>query len=98
MTGNSIFQICMELYKNLKLNKKTSVCEAVKKMVSDTNFASKRWVYRQYDHTVGTRTSLKPGQAGSAGIWIHEEGGVVGLTIDSNGRQVFLNPYQEKHI
>lgn len=81
-------------YKNLTLTKKTSVSEAVEKIVSDPNFASKRWVYRQYDHTVGTRTSLKPNQSGAAGIWIHEEGGVAGLAIDSNGRQVFLNPYE----
>jgi len=80
-------------YRNLKLNKTTPITEAVKKLVADPNFASKKWVYRQYDHTVGTRTALKPGQAGAAGIWIQEEGGVVGLSIDSNGRQVFLNPY-----
>jgi phosphoribosylformylglycinamidine synthase len=80
-------------YRNLRLNKKTSINEAVEKLVSDPNFASKKWVYRQYDHTVGTRTSIKPNEAGAAGIWIHEEGGVVGLAIDSNGRQVFLNPY-----
>lgn len=81
-------------YRNLTCENKTPINEAVEKIVSDPNFASKRWVYRQYDHTVGTRTSLKPGQSGAAGIWIHEEGGVVGLTADSNGRQVFLNPYE----
>ena len=81
-------------YRNLTHNKTMPINEAVEKIVSDPNFASKRWVYRQYDHTVGTRTSLKPSQAGAAGIWIHEEGGVMGLAIDSNGRQVFLNPYE----
>ncbi len=80
-------------YKNLKPNKQTDIEEAIKKIVADPNFASKKWVYTQYDHTVGTRTSLKPGDAGSAGMWLREEGGVVGLTIDSNGRQVFLDPY-----
>ncbi|MFC5135696.1 MULTISPECIES: phosphoribosylformylglycinamidine synthase subunit PurL [Haloferacaceae] len=30
-------------------------------VVSDPNAASKRWVYRQYDHEVGTRTAMKPG-------------------------------------
>lgn len=80
-------------YKNLILKQTTPINEAIEKIVSDSNFASKRWVYRQYDNTVGTRTSLKPAQAGAAGIWIHEEGGVVGLAIDSNGRQVFLDPY-----
>lgn len=81
-------------YSNLSLTKTTNVKDAVEKIVSDPNFASKNWVYRQYDHTVGTRTSLKPSEAGAAGIWIHEEGKVAGLAIDSNGRQVFLNPYE----
>lgn len=70
-----------------------NVEEAVEKLVSDSNFASKKWVYTQYDHTVGIRTSITPGKSGAAGIWLKEEGGVVGLTIDSNGRQVFLDPY-----
>jgi phosphoribosylformylglycinamidine synthase II len=30
-------------------------------VVGSPNTASKRWVYRQYDHEVGTRTALRPG-------------------------------------
>ncbi len=70
-----------------------SVEQAVERMVSDPNFASKKWVFRQYDHTVGNRTSIKPGISGGAGIWLYEEGGVLGLTIDANGRQVYIDPY-----
>ncbi len=81
-------------YKDLKQDQTYDIAAAVRKLVEDPNYASKKWVYRQYDHTVGTRTALKPGEAGSAGIWLHEEGGVIGLTIDSNPRQVFLNPYE----
>ena len=80
-------------YRNRKLTQTMSVEEAVKKVVSDPNFASKNWVYTQYDHTVGNRTAVTPNKAGAAGIWLPEEGGVLGLTIDSNGRQVFLDPY-----
>ncbi|HSA05843.1 MAG TPA: phosphoribosylformylglycinamidine synthase subunit PurL [Candidatus Gastranaerophilales bacterium] len=86
--------IYIKQYAESKLTKTTPIKNAVEKIVSDPNFASKKWVYRQYDHTVGTRTAIKPGDAGAAGIWIHEEGGVVGITIDSNPRQVFLNPYE----
>jgi len=75
-------------------NRKIELEKVVEKLVADPNFASKEWVYSQYDHTVGTRTSLKPSEGGAAGLWLYEEGGVVGLTIDSNGRQVFLNPYE----
>jgi len=75
-------------------NRKIELEQVIQKVLSDPNFASKEWVYSQYDYTVGTRTSLKPSEGGAAGLWIYEEGGTVGLTIDSNGRQVFLNPYE----
>ena len=35
--------------------------DAINAVVSAPNTASKRWVYRQYDHEVGVRTALKPG-------------------------------------
>ncbi len=91
LTENEPEYICE--YKNKECKVSISIEEGVKKLLADPNFASKKWVYRQYDHTVGNRTSLKPGEGGSAGIWLDEEGGVVGLTIDSNARQVFLDPY-----
>ncbi len=38
-----------------------SLAEAFEAVVSAPNAASKAWVYRQYDHEVGTRTAMKPG-------------------------------------
>ncbi|RDZ37508.1 MULTISPECIES: phosphoribosylformylglycinamidine synthase subunit PurL [unclassified Haloferax] len=35
--------------------------DAFEAVVSDPNTASKRWVYRQYDHEVGLRTARRPG-------------------------------------
>jgi phosphoribosylformylglycinamidine synthase II len=35
--------------------------DAFESVVASPNTASKRWVYRQYDHEVGTRTALRPG-------------------------------------
>ncbi|WP_122088475.1 phosphoribosylformylglycinamidine synthase subunit PurL [Halalkalicoccus subterraneus] len=35
--------------------------EAFREVVSSPNTASKEWVYRQYDHEVGLRTAVKPG-------------------------------------
>lgn len=81
-------------FKKLELYENLSVQEAVERLVSDPNFASKKSVYRQYDHMVGNRTALKPNQSGAAGVWLYEEDKVLGLTIDSSPRQVFLNPYQ----
>ena len=37
------------------------LAEAFEAVVGSPNTASKRWVYRQYDHEVGVRTSVPPG-------------------------------------
>jgi phosphoribosylformylglycinamidine synthase len=81
-------------YSSKACENKMDVKEAIQKLCADPNFASKNWIYAQYDHTVGARTSLAPGKSGAAGIWLYEEGGVLGLTIDSCPRAVFLNPYE----
>ncbi|MFC6785352.1 phosphoribosylformylglycinamidine synthase subunit PurL [Halobaculum halobium] len=38
-----------------------ALLEAIESVVGHPNTASKRWVYRQYDHEVGVRTSVLPG-------------------------------------
>ncbi|THE65906.1 phosphoribosylformylglycinamidine synthase subunit PurL [Salinadaptatus halalkaliphilus] len=40
---------------------RTDLEAAFEAVVSSPNTASKRWVYRQYDHEVGVRTSVGPG-------------------------------------
>ncbi len=39
----------------------TDLADAIEAVISSPNTASKRWVYRQYDHEVGVRTALTPG-------------------------------------
>ena len=80
-------------YENKICNEEINIEEAVKKLVSDPNFASKNWVYFQYDYTVGNRTCIMPESAGAAGALLKKSQGIIGLTMDSNGRQVFLDPY-----
>ncbi|GGJ11462.1 phosphoribosylformylglycinamidine synthase [Halobellus salinus] len=53
---------------------------AFEAVVGSPNAASKRWVYRQYDHEVGTRTALRPGD--DAAIVALREAGT-GLAISS---------------
>lgn len=84
----------IEEYKSKKLEKSYDVKEAIYKILSNANFASKEWIYSKYDHTVGNRTVVKPGVSGSSGIWSFEDGGVIGLTIDSLPLQAFLDPYE----
>jgi len=54
--------------------------EAFEAVVGSPNTASKEWVYRQYDHEVGVRTALRPGDD-AALLAIREED--VGLAISA---------------
>jgi phosphoribosylformylglycinamidine synthase len=53
---------------------------AFEAVVASPNTASKRWVYRQYDHEVGTRTAMKPGD--DAAIVAIREAGDAGADDD----------------
>ena len=53
---------------------------AFESVVGSPNTASKRWVYRQYDHEVGARTALRPGD--DAAIVALREAGT-GLAISA---------------
>jgi len=57
-----------------------SLGDAVETVLSSPNTASKRWVYRQYDHEVQVRTALRPGDD-AAVLGIREAG--VGLAFSS---------------
>lgn len=67
--------------------------DAIVKVLSSPTIASKKWVYRQYDHMVMTGTVLKPG--GDAAL-VRIEGGqgkkAVAVTCGCNSRYVYLNP------
>jgi len=65
--------------------------EALIKVLSSPNIASKEWVYRQYDHEVQIRTVVKPGDD-AAVLRIDNENGIA-ITVDSNSIHTKLNPY-----
>jgi phosphoribosylformylglycinamidine synthase II len=55
--------------------------------------ASKRWAYRQYDHTVGTNTIAAPGA--SAGVArVKGTTRALAVSVDCNGRFCYLDPYR----
>lgn len=71
---------------------------AIVNVLSSPTIASKKWVYRQYDHMVMTGTALKPG-GDAALVRIeddHAGGGhstkAVAVTCGCNSRYVYLNP------
>ncbi|MFQ6610229.1 MAG: phosphoribosylformylglycinamidine synthase subunit PurL, partial [Fidelibacterota bacterium] len=65
--------------------------EVLIKLIESQNINSKHWVYQQYDTTVRSNTILGPGS--DAGV-IRLKGSKKGISvsIDCNGRQVYLNP------
>jgi phosphoribosylformylglycinamidine synthase II len=66
--------------------------EAFSQLIASPVIASKRWAYRQYDHTVGTNTIAQPGL--SAGVSrVKGTSRAVAVSVDCNGRFCFLDPY-----
>jgi len=65
---------------------------ALLSLLSSPNIASKRWVYQQYDHEVGIRTVVKPGQADAAVMKL-PNGRFLAIKGDGNSRQASLDPY-----
>ena len=55
--------------------------------------ASKRWVYRQYEHMVRTNTINLPG-LGAAVVRIKGTGRALAMSVDGNGRYCYLDPYR----
>lgn len=67
--------------------------EALLKLLSSPNIASKAWVYQQYDHTVRTDTVVPPG-SDAAVLRIKGTKKGIALTTDCNGYYCFLDPYE----
>jgi phosphoribosylformylglycinamidine synthase len=61
-------------------------------VLSAPTIASKRWVYRQYDHQVRTNTAVLPG-SDAAVLRIRGTKKAIALTTDCNGRYVYLEPF-----
>jgi phosphoribosylformylglycinamidine synthase subunit PurL len=76
-------------------------------LLDTPSIASKRWVYRQYDHQVQNNTVMLPGGGDAAVIRIRPLEPIQGrkaiinnpnlgvaATVDCNPRYVYLNPYE----
>ncbi len=65
--------------------------EALLRLLSSPNIASKQWVFRQYDHMVRTNTVVLPG-ADAAVVRIKETRRALAMCLDGNGRYCAVNP------
>jgi phosphoribosylformylglycinamidine synthase II len=62
------------------------------RLLASPNIASKRCVYRQYDHQVGDNSVVLPG-SDAAVLRIKGTKKAIALTTDGNARYCYVNPY-----
>ena len=60
-------------------------------LLAAPTIASKRWVYRQYDHMVRTNTIVLPG-SGTGVVRVKGTERALALSLDGNARYTFLDP------
>ena len=65
--------------------------EALRLLLRDPTIASKNWVYRQYDHTVRTGTTVKPG-SDAAVFFVRYANKILAATTDCNSLYCALDP------
>jgi len=66
--------------------------EVFRRLLASPEIASKRWVYRQYDHMVRTNTLVLPGM-GAGVVRVKGTSRALALSVDCNGRFVYLDPF-----
>ncbi len=69
-----------------------SAAEVFHRLLASPGIASKRWVYRQYDHMVRTNTIVLPGM-GAGVVRIKGTARALALSVDCNARFVYLDPF-----
>lgn len=86
----------IDILENKTLPKKSFSPNEIKyfifKICASPEFASKKYLFTQYDSTVGARTLQNPHRIGVAPLNIFEEKKIVGFSMDSNENSCYLNP------
>ena len=65
---------------------------ALVQLLGSPALASRRWVYRQYDHMVRTNTIVLPG-AGAGVVRVKGTRRALAVSLDGNGRYGYLDPF-----
>ena len=68
--------------------------DALKALIGSPNYASKHWVYEQYDTQVMGDTVRRPGLGGAGIVRIHGTDKAVAFTSDVTPRYVKANPFE----
>jgi phosphoribosylformylglycinamidine synthase len=67
--------------------------ETLMALLAAPSIASKKWIFRQYDSIVGSRTVRRPEAADAAVLQLPEAGNAIAVSIDGNGRKVACEPF-----
>jgi len=78
------------IQKEKKLKPISNLSKTMMQLISSPNIASKIWVYSKYDHEVGIRTVIKPGQ--DASVLRLDNGKFLAVKIDGNPKHCYINP------
>ena len=65
--------------------------DAFLRLLSSPTIASKRWIYRQYDHMVRTNTIVLAGM-GAGVVRVKGTSRALAMSVDGNGRYCYLDP------
>jgi phosphoribosylformylglycinamidine synthase len=60
-------------------------------LLASPTIASKRWVYRQYDHMIGTNSIVRDG-LGAGVLRVKGTSHALAVSVDGNGRYCYLDP------
>jgi phosphoribosylformylglycinamidine synthase len=71
----------------------TDIAADLLKLMGSPNLASRRWVYEQYDQSVGADTVLRPG-GDAAVVRVHGSKKALAITTDCTPRYVYADPYE----
>ncbi len=63
------------------------------RLVGSPGVASRRWIYRQYDHMVRTNT-IAPAGTGAGVVRVKGTRRALAFSVDGNGRYCWLDPYR----
>ena len=67
--------------------------QALMRLLASPGIASKRWVYRQYDHMVRTNTVVLAGM-GAGVVRVKDTRCALAFSVDGNGRYCALDPHR----
>jgi len=67
--------------------------DALLRLLESPTIASKRWIYRQYDHVVQTNTIALDGLSAAA-VRVKGTKRALAMSVDGNGRYCYLDPRQ----